>query len=327
MKIPSFSLLASLALAATAVAAPPQNYTQALWVFPDHAHADPVADPTARQTLISNAAASKVDTLYISVYHTPNSAGRLMYEDTAIADLIARAHAKRITVVAAYGNSDWPSLGCDPGSFPQQRMQEVLAYNAANPSAAFDGVVLDVEPAGPQTSSSYQDLLRLYRCLHDTLAAGGIRLSATISAFWNDAVEYPSGSGQIKPVYQHIIDMDLQNVIVMGYRDFAGSTDCPTDDGIVCLDIDEVSYAASIGKTSLILAGLETSDPATTFIADRETFFEEGQKAMNSTAEAVAYAFGSNFGGFAVHNYQNSYLSGASTLWPTKNNGRGLPRK
>lgn len=89
----------------------------------------------ARQTLIANSAASYVTALYVSVYAYPeNSAGRRMYDEAAIADLISPAHKKGMSVHAAYGAPDWPLLGCGD-SFPQQRMQEVLAYNAAHPAA------------------------------------------------------------------------------------------------------------------------------------------------------------------------------------------------
>jgi hypothetical protein len=56
------------------------------------------------------------------------------------------------------------------------------------------------------------------------------------------------------------IDMDLHKVLVIGYRDFAG-TACPAE-GIICLDEDENVYADSQGKVTLILAGLETQDCA-----------------------------------------------------------------
>ncbi|MDQ6623786.1 MAG: hypothetical protein M3Y86_09955, partial [Verrucomicrobiota bacterium] len=235
-----------------------------------------------------------------------------------IADLITRAHAKGMSVHAAYGAPDWPSLGCDPTSFPQQRMLEVVAYNAAHPTAKFDGLVLDVEPPEPQSDADFQALLAQYDCLRTTLAPASVKLSAAIRFFWDKPVEYPAGSGIVKKVHEHIISMDLRNVVVMGYRDFAGPMDCSTD-GIVCLDKDEIAYANRIGKSTLVLVGAETSDPATTGISNRETFFEEGQNAMDAAALAVFYAFNGRFGGFAVHNYQNAYLSGLNPRWPARN--------
>ena len=294
--------------------------TQALWVFPGSSFANPVTDATARQMLVTNSAASGVGLLYLSVYSsTPNAAGRYMYDDAAIANLIAQAHNAGVRVDAAYGAPDWPTFGCDPNGFPLQRIVEVGAYNHDNPTAKFDGVVLDVEPPEPQNTAAYQALLAQYQCIRDALPPE-VDLSVAIRFFWNDPVQYPTNTGTTKPVYAHVIDMNVRNVVVMGYRDFAGPADC-TSDGIVCLDQDEISYAQSISKFDIILAGLETSDPATTGISNKETFFEEGQAAMNGQAQAVLDHFGilSGLGGVAIHNYQNGYLSDASVLWPQTN--------
>ncbi len=279
-----------------------------------------VTDATARQALISRASSSAVKLLYVSVYSsTANSNGRLMYDEAAIGDLITKAHVAGAKVYAAYGAPDWPSLGCNPNGFPLQRMAEVAAYNAANPSAKFDGVILDVEPAEPQSVSAYQALLTQYQCVRDALPAE-VGLSVAIRFFWDDVIEYPVGSGITRSVYSHVIAMSLSNVVVMGYRDFAGPSDC-SNDGVICLDQDEIASARSLGKLDLILTGLETSDPASTGITNKETFFEEGQGTLNTQAQIIADHFGilSGLGGFAMHNYQNTYLSGATANWPQTN--------
>ena len=65
-----------------------------------------------------------------SVYRsTPNSSGRLMYEDAAMADLITQAHSSGMTVWAAYGNYDWPTLGCSPTAWPLMRGANTLFSN------------------------------------------------------------------------------------------------------------------------------------------------------------------------------------------------------
>ncbi len=293
--------------------------TQALWVFPGGA-TNPVTDVTARQTLVSHAASSGVKLLYVSVYSsTTNSNGRLMYDEAAIGDLITQAHVAGAKVYAAYGAPDWPSLGCNPNGFPLQRIAEVAAFNAANSSAKFDGVILDVEPPEPQSTSAYQALLAQYQCVRDALPAE-VGLSVAIRFFWDDVIEYPVGSGVTRPVYTHVIAMSLSNVVVMGYRDFAGPSDC-SNDGLICLDQDEIASARNLGKLDLILAGMETSDPASTGISNKETFFEEGQGVLNTQAQTVADHFGilSGLGGFATHNYQNSYLGGTTVNWPQTN--------
>ena len=295
----------------------PQHH--AIWVFPDPSMTNPVTDPTARQALIDHSKDSGVDIIYLSVYSSnPNLAGRYMYDDSALADLITQAYAKGILVYAAYGAPDWPSLGCDSNSFPLQRMAEVASYNTANPSARFNGVVLDIEPPEPQSAAQFQMLLAQYQCIRQSLPPDMV-LSVAIRFFWDAQVEFPAGSGIVKKVHEHIIDMDMGNVIVMGYRDFAGPADC-SKDGLVCLDQEEIAYAKNSGKSALVLVGLETSDPSSTGISNKETFFTEGQTVLDDVAQVVFNHFGYfSFGGFAVHNYQNSYLGGLSPRWPTIN--------
>ena len=72
-----------------------------------------------------------------------------------------------------------------------------------------------------------------------------------------------------------MIDMNITNAIVMGYRDFAGPSDC-TNDGIVCLDQDEIAYAAGAGKSQLVLAGVRPLIRQSQVLLTG-TFFEEGQ--------------------------------------------------
>ncbi len=274
-----------------------RQLTQAVWVYPQPG-SDSVADAPARRTMIDNTAASDVTDLYVSVYQsTMNSAGRLMYPDASMADLIQQAHRKHIKIWAAYGAPDWPSLGCAANSFPMQRMADVKAYNAAHVDAEFDGVVLDVEPPEPQTRSQFQDLLTLYQCVRNSLPQrGGNRmgLAVAIRFFWD------------KTVYEHIIDIELDHVIVMGYRDTAG-TACPSN-GIICLDQEQISYANRKGENNMILVGVETSNCCEANV----TFYLDGQNALFEQALLVAQHFrGSRaFGGFAVHRYQDSYLSG-----------------
>jgi hypothetical protein len=313
------------------IAAGPFHATHAVWVFPSVSGPDPVTDPAARQTLFANAAASGVDVLYLSIYNRDeNSAGRLMYEDAAIAAFVTQAHSLGMRVLAAYGDLNWPALGNNPGDFPLSRMAEVVSYNAANAAAKLDGVVLDIEPPEPQTATAFQALLTQYQSIRAALPHD-IALSIAIRFFWNTPVEFPVGSGVTKKAYEHILDLatydftahfqPIQNVIVMGYRHYAGTSDCAVSGGIICLDQDEINYVyanrATLGFYDLILAGLETSDPASTGITAEETFFANGQAALNSVTAEVLNHFGffHGLGGFAIHNYGNSYLSGSNANW------------
>jgi hypothetical protein len=301
---------------------------QTLWVYPDRGTgANTMTDPTARETLVESAAASDVTDLYVSVYQsTANSSGRLMYPDSDMADLIGKAHARRMRVWASYGDPTWPADGCAATSTPLKDMAMVVAYDAANPLASFDGVVLDIEPAEPQTNAQYQALLAVYQCIQASLpqnAHSALELAVTMQFSWTQAIAY---QGTTKPVYEHIVDMDLANVIVMGYRNTAG-TDCAgsATNGMICLDEPMVAYAASTGQRGLILAGVDTNNCVPGCGPSEVTFFSspDGQANLNQQAAMVENYFGGNsgFGGFAIYAYELSYLGGTLPGWPSVNTG------
>ena len=308
-------------------AVPPK---QALWVYPDQGTgANTMTDPAARAALVENSAASDVTDLYVSVYQsTANSAGRLMYPDADMADLIQKARAHRMRVWASYGNPNWPSDGCAASGAPLKDIAMVVAYNAANPMAQFDGVVLDIEPAEPQTTAQYQALLAVFQCIQASLPAKAherLDLAVTIQFTWTQPVAFPAG-GSVKPVYEHIIDMNLANVIVMGYRNTAG-TDCSgtATNGIICLDELMVTYATSAQQNGVILAGVDTNNCVPGCGPSEVTFFSSahGQADLNQQAAMVANYFGPSegFGGFAIYAYELSYLNGALVGWPAVNTG------
>jgi len=289
----------------------------ALWVYSVASLPSPVTDAPARATLIQNSSLSGVNMLYAVVYRsTPNRAKRYMYEDSDIAALIAQAHAHGIQVYAAYGDTDWPTLGCAASAFPMMRMAEVVAYNAANKSAMLDGVMLDVEPAG---TPDYPALLDLYQCFQQQAQAHGMGLAAAISAFWTDTVTF----GRVtEAAYRQIVDLKLNHVVVMGYRNYAGTADCTKGGGVVCLDEAVIGYADSVSRGNTILVGLDTDNPANSGSPAEETFFSMGQAAMNAVGQSVFSQFAAmnrTFGGFAIHNYRESYLNGQLAGWPATN--------
>ncbi|HMS39348.1 MAG TPA: hypothetical protein PKE69_03925 [Pyrinomonadaceae bacterium] len=294
--------------------------SQAMWVFAGGENPNPITNAAARNRLIVESRSSGVDKLYLSVYQpTLNSNGRRMYEDSTMAEFMNRAHSKRRQEVwAAYGAPDWAEIGCSPTAFPLQRMAEVAAYNnSRKPSDRFDGVILDVEPNEPQSETDFRALLNLYQCVRQNLPSN-IKLAVAIRFFWDLPIAYPIG-GTVKPVHQHIIDMNLDNVVVMGYRDFAGTSDCAQGDGMICLDKDEIAYASSLNKPKLILIGIETRNPFPDLL-DKETFYEEGHAAILSETQIVTNFFSSSisFGGYAIHNYNSAYLSGTNG-WESPN--------
>jgi hypothetical protein len=61
-------------------------------------------------------------------------------------------------------------------------------------------------------------------------------------------------------VYEHIIDMELDHVIVMEYRDRAGTACSGSDpNGIICLDEQEMAYADRVAENNMI-SGWRTSE-------------------------------------------------------------------
>lgn len=325
-KVPAAAIaVAALLWPLLAQAAVPLAKTHALWVYPDLSQPanNPVLAAAAGQQLVSSAQASHINMLYLSVYSsTPNSQGRYLYDEGKLAALLAAAHFAGIQVYAAYGDPSWPTLGCGTSaapSFPIARIQEIAGYNATSPSApvtdpstggtsnysgSFDGIIFDVEP-----STADQNLLALYQCAQQTASGSNLGMSVAISAFWTA----PISSGG--PAYQQIINMRFNNVVVMGYRNFAG-TYGQSDNGILNLDTPMVAYA---NNGVSVLVGLETKNLASSDPNNTQSFYSLGQAALDYQAQSVYNQFGSQgleFGGFAVDNYADSYLGGANN-WPT----------
>lgn len=304
--------------ARTAFAAPSPS-TNALWVYSVSGLPSPVTDGPTRDALIQNGSASGVNVLYISVYSsTPDSAKRYLVDETSIAAFLREAHGQGMQVYAAMGDPDWPSKGCATSATPYQRFADIADYDAANPSAEFDGIILDVEPG---SSPDFPSLLGLYQCFQQQAAASGLGLSAAINAFWNTSVTF---NGITEAAYQQIVDLKLTSLVVMGYRNTAGTLDCTAGDGLICLDENIIEYANSTGLANRILVGLDTDNPATSGATTDETFYSMGQAAMNAAAQSVTSQFAAanlNFGGFAVHNYRDSYLNGTLSGWPATNPG------
>ena len=309
---------------------------QAVWVYTNE-----VTDPSARQDLVNQCVASGLNTIYISVYQsTPNSTGRYMYPDADMAALISLAHSNGIQVWADYGAPDWPSLYYESGaaSFPMQRLNEVIAYDQANPTATFDGVMLDEEfaydssnPASydAQENTFLRQLLPLDQAALNLLQPAKVQVGATCNAFWNPnflsnpadqaAVTItfaPNGTTVTEAAYLQLIDLGLNQVVVLGYRDFAGAIPSSEgEDGIIGLDQDEINYAANTGSKTAVLAGLETQN----ITPSDQTFYSDGNAVMNSVMQTVAGDFGPKLGGFAIDAFENVYLSGQPG-WP-----RSLP--
>lgn len=310
----------SFAETAPAAQAPVIN---ALWVYSVTSLPNPVTDSATRSALMQNGSASGVNMFYVSVYSsTRDSQGRRLVDESSIATFIRTAHAQGMQVYAAMGDPDWPSDGCSTSDTPYARFSDIAGYNTANPSARFDGIMLDVEPG---SNPDFSALLGLYRCFQQMASGADLGLAAAINAFWTSTVTY---NGKTEAAYRQIVDLKLTSVVVMGYRNFAGALDCSSGDGILCLDEPVIEYADSVGQGGAIVVGLNTDNPAASGDSAVETFYAMGQAAMHSAAQSVTAqiaAAGQSFGGFSVHNYRDSYLSGQLTGWPSTNPSGLLP--
>lgn len=289
----------------------------AVWVYSASGLASPVTDSNAMATLFQSAVASNVNMLYVSVYSsTPDSEGRYLVDEGSIAAFIGQAHAHGIQVYNAMGDSDWPTKGCATSQTPYQRYADTAGYDTANPSAKFDGIMLDVEPGS--TFDDYPSLLGLYQCFNQQAAASGLGLAAAINAYWNTSTTF---NGVTEAVYRQIVDLKLTSLVVMGYLNSAGSlNNCNSGGGVACLDEPIVQYANSVGQASAILVGLDTDSSAATI----DTFYSLGQAEMDAAAQSIYSQYAAaelSFGGFSIHNYRDSYLSGTVSGWPLTNPG------
>jgi hypothetical protein len=118
--------------------------------------------------------------------------------------------------------------------------------------------------------------------------------------------------------------MRFDQIVVMGYRNTAGSSCSGSQpDGIICLDEPAIAYAGEQHQNDVILAGLETSNCSPGCGPFDVTFYSDpqGQTSVNQQVQLVAEHFkeSQGFGGFAIHRYQDSYLSGLLTNWPAVN--------
>ena len=302
----------------------------ALWVWPKHAstidneiqpadEVNVITQDSERTELVERAAASGVGALFVSVYHYPeNTAQARMYERDDIAPLIKMAHEQTIEVWASYGEKNWHNLGCNPNSsprpFPSERMQEIVDYNLAYPNARFDGVALDVEIPKNSDNAEFQNLLQLYHCVQETLRPHGIKIAAAVNWELDKQILYPNEGGAVKKFHEHVIELNLDAMVVMGYAQDAAT--------IIDRIKDEVLYANDV-KKDLILSGIETKNcDIGANCLPSATFFELGQDVMNGEAWCVYDIFHSprnpGFAGFAMHAYGDSYLIKQAN-WPANN--------
>lgn len=267
---------------------------EAWWVYTDE-----ISAPARQDRLLAAAQAAGVNTLYVSVYRPePNEDGWRLYPGAPLSRLLGRARQAGIEVWAAYGNEDWADLGCRPGAFPHDRLQEVLAYNRRHPQAAFTGVMLDIEPVD---DTRLDALVGFYRDALDLVAPSDLRLATAIRFYW----DYPVGAETLPtPAYAAVVGLDLDHIVVKSYRNYAGRA-CDTD-GVICLVQDELAAAEARRKPGHIVVGLRTTSLAADGGHEKETFHGLPDQNLHDVRRDVLTRLGGSpaFGGFATYQYQ-----------------------
>lgn len=269
------------------------NVRNAAWVY-----ADVFASSERVEEFVRAAGTREFDTVYLNVYRPEeNALGHRMYDDEAVADVIRRSHEAGIEIWAAYGNHDWPELGAREGSFPYRRFAEIDAFNRRHPDAAFDGVMLDVEPAEPVDIAS---ILAFYRETLHVLHTFELEGAVAVRYFWKQNVLDPTKRSE-RAAHETVIDMPFDHVVVMGYRNYAGNP-C-IDNGLICLNEDHILYAHRIGKPRHVIVGLRTTSVETDAGSEVETFHGLPPTYIDAEMRRVAEFFSryDGFGGFATH--------------------------
>jgi hypothetical protein len=217
-------------------------------------------------------------------------------EESVLADWIAAARARCISVELLFGNARW--------MLPANRTEATLRtawavdFAAAHPTARPSGVHWDLEPQ--QLTEWSDDAMHpaLVGDLVDTLAAmtpvaeaGDLPLSSDVG-FFLDGVDVTRG-GVTRPGNEWVTDV-VSRVVVMDYRDSAESTG---HGGMISLAQDEVAYASSVDVPIVLAAETTTQDP------EYVSFAEEGLAAMQVELAAVRAHFATEraFVGVAIH--------------------------
>jgi hypothetical protein len=235
-----------------------------------------------------------------------NTGGVLVSHPIEFANLISSAHAQGIQVYALDGDKSWALTANH--SVAVSRVQEVIDYNNAHPTAVFDGIQHDVEPYlltewnTDFNGTAVQFLDMLVQCQNLVNQSGGLLKYSVAVPFWYDEGLAPvSYNGQSKFLSYHVLDI-VDEIAIMDYRDSAGGT-ISNQDGQIDHGKQEINYATGVGKKAMV--GAETMPPDGTGIPGYITYNDEGLRYMNRELNKVDSYFGSQagYGGIAIHHY------------------------
>lgn len=266
---------------------------KAMWVWkPSH-----VLMEEQREELIDFSIQNGINLLFVGADRTLPDHG------DAYADFIEQAHAEGIRVFALSGEAAWALE--THHSIVLEHVEAVLDFNASHPSAAFDGIQLDIEPYllpdfAEQTQLIGSQFLTVLERVTSLIAERGGRLEFNAAIpFWYATgdppriVEYQNIS---KPLSHHILDL-VDSVSIMAYRDQAAAQ--------IKLSEADLQYAANVHKKVYI--GFETMPPSGEEIPVWITYHAKSTSYMNDQMEAVMQHFATHpsFRGIAIHHYES----------------------
>jgi hypothetical protein len=111
------------------------------------------------------------------------------------------------------------------------------------------------------------------------------------------------GPKGVQKAYEQIIDLPLDHIVVMGYRNYAGNP-C-NDNGLICLHEEQILYAHRQKREGAVLVGLRTTSLKADSGEPIETFHGMPDQYVQDEKSRVVNQFlrYSGFGGFATHRY------------------------
>lgn len=172
------------------------------------------------------------------------------------------------------------------------KVDQFVDYNNNNPSYAYDGIHLDIEPHQDDYFDRDRTML-IYNLIDIAYALKQnypqIQFDYDLPFWLEDEIEY---NGQTKPAYAHMIDI-ADRIFLMSYRDSA--------EAMLDISSEELEYAKNVNKP--IILGAETAESSET---ESVSYFEEGKIFMQNELEKVKLALPKNCG-ISVHHILSWY--------------------
>jgi hypothetical protein len=295
----------------TSTPAPPPG--RATWVWNSWA---PLRDRDERSALLEFTTAHRIGIVFLQMQYEIKDGVCVFKERDALRELIREAHSRGAKIYALDGDKLFALAPWHDDVLAEVRA--VIEYNrSVAAEERFDGIHHDIEPyllpgffgpAQPKILRQYLDLLAGCR---DLIRASGQTLPYGLDIpFWyENALAELEWRGRTKPPSHHIIDL-VDYISIMDYRTAAVGAD-----GTIAHALDEVDYAASVGKKVII--ALETTPlPDESILRFRQ---DERPGASRSVDPTKIYALVDRAGDVAIAYLSRYHLSAPAAVSLPKN--------